>query len=58
MDSIVTTAVVSVDVIFPLLSTLAIMLRVKARKIKSQPLGADDWTIIVASVSMIRSRTL
>lgn len=38
------------SIILPLLTAVVIFLRVFAKKMKSQPLSADDYTIIITSV--------
>ncbi|KAF2229742.1 hypothetical protein EV356DRAFT_435584, partial [Viridothelium virens] len=43
--SLLTTSVVIVSAIFPLLALLSVILRPKARQISQQPLRADNWWI-------------
>ncbi len=50
-QSLVTTPLVVVATTFPILATLAVGLRFYARKIKSQALKLDDWTIVLTLVS-------
>lgn len=50
VPSLITTALVVVSVIFPLLSLLAIFFRFKARGLARLPLQADDWWIVVSWV--------
>ena len=39
-------------ILFPILATGAVVLRVEARRIKKQRLGCDDWFIIAALVCL------
>lgn len=45
VPALVTTGLIVVCTIFPLLSLLAIVTRLKARKVARQPLQADDWFV-------------
>lgn len=42
--------ILGLGIAFPIISTLAVVLRFKARRIKGNYLGADDWTILAALV--------
>ncbi|KAI1809979.1 hypothetical protein GGS20DRAFT_569479 [Poronia punctata] len=44
--SLITTALIIVSVIFPLLSLCALVLRIKARRVTRAPLLADDWWMV------------
>jgi len=50
VPSLVTTGLIVVSVIFPLLSFLAIFFRLKARRVARLPLHADDWWIVASGV--------
>jgi hypothetical protein len=54
MKSLITSAVVVVAVVFPLLSTAAVALRFQALKLQKAKLKADDWTVVAALVSTSR----
>lgn len=45
----------SLGIIFPVIAIGAVVLRFQARKIKRQPLKADDWTILVALVRLLHN---
>ena len=49
--SLVTKGLVAVAVIFPVLASTSVGLRLYARRLKSQRLRADDWTIVLSLVS-------
>ena len=49
-DSLITTPLVVVAVVFPVLATAAVALRFYARRIKRQDLKADDWVILLGLV--------
>ncbi|KAL9101691.1 MAG: hypothetical protein Q9163_003077 [Psora crenata] len=51
-ESLVTGSLLVVTIVFPILATVAVILRFYARRIKSQPFRADDWTIVL---SLVRS---
>jgi hypothetical protein len=51
IPSLITTGLVVVSVIFPLLSLASIVLRFKARRHTKLPLQADDWWIVATWVS-------
>ena len=42
--------ILALNIAFPIVSTLAVILRFEARRVKRIHLGADDWTILVALV--------
>ncbi|ORY11851.1 hypothetical protein BCR34DRAFT_564780 [Clohesyomyces aquaticus] len=46
--SLVTTSVVVVSTIFPVLSLITILFRYKARRVARLPLQSDDWWIVVS----------
>lgn len=46
--SVITTGLVAVSAIFPVVSGLAILLRLAARRKSHQPLHSDDWWIIAS----------
>lgn len=43
------------DIAFPIIAILAVVLRFQARRIKRQKLGSDDWTIVAALVWFLAS---
>lgn len=43
--------ILGLSIAFPIISTLAVILRFEARRLKEAQLGADDWTILAAQVS-------
>ena len=49
-------AILAVSAVFIVLSTVAVALRVKARRVNSQPLKADDFVVCAALVSLHDSR--
>jgi hypothetical protein len=49
-QSLVTTSLLAISIVFPILATGAVALRFRARSIKSQELKADDWTIVLSLV--------
>lgn len=50
MESLVTSALLAVAIVFPILATLAVGLRFYAHRLMSQKLQAHDWTVAVALV--------
>ena len=42
--------ILALGIVFPILSTLAVVLRFEARRFKRIHVGADDWTILAALV--------
>lgn len=50
VPSLITTPILVVSVIFPLLALISILFRYKARRIARQPLQADDWWIVASWV--------
>ena len=48
--SVITQPLLAVAIAFPLLATVAVIIRFYARKIKSQSLRADDWMIVFSLV--------
>ena len=44
------------SVVFPVFASLAVLLRFRARKIKSLSYGIDDYAIVVALVSQTSCR--
>ena len=50
VPSLITTPLLVVSVIFPLLALIAILFRCKARRIAGQPLQADDWWTVASWV--------
>ena len=50
-QSLITTPLLVVAIVFPILATFAVLFRFYARKIKSQRLKADDWTILLTLVN-------
>ena len=48
--SLITTALLVVSVIFPLLALISILFRYKARRIARQPFQADDWWVVASWV--------
>jgi hypothetical protein len=48
--SLVTTALLVVAIIFPILASISVAVRIYARTFKQSKLKADDWTIILALV--------
>lgn len=53
VPSIVTTGLIIVSVLFPVLSLIAIFFRYKARRAARQSFQADDWWIVVSWVSCL-----
>ena len=49
-------AILGVSIALPIISILAVLLRIESRRVKRIQLGADDWTIIGALVSHSTSR--
>lgn len=50
MDSLISSALLAVAIVFPILATLAIALRFYAHRLMVQKLQAHDWTIVIALV--------
>lgn len=50
MESLITSALLAVAIVFPILATLAIGLRFYAHRLISLKLQSHDWTIAVALV--------
>lgn len=50
--SLITDGLISVSVIFPILSLFSILVRFRARQVSKQKLGPDDWWIIASWVSL------
>jgi hypothetical protein len=55
VPSVVTSGLVVVSVVFPVLSLIAVLYRYKARRVARLPLQADDWWIVASWVSYISS---
>lgn len=53
-SSLVTSGLLIVAIVFPILATVAVALRFYAHKIKSQRPKADDWTVVVGLVPLYR----
>lgn len=51
-SSLVTSGLLAVAIVFPILATVAVALRFYAHKIKSQRPRADDWTVVVGLVPL------
>ena len=51
MDSMVSTTCLAVTSLFVTLSSIAVGLRIWARRIKSLQLEADDYTVLIALVT-------
>lgn len=51
-SSLVSTTLLAVSIVFPILATGAVGLRFLARKVKSQELMADDWMIVLSLVRL------
>ena len=49
-------AILAVSAVFIVLSTVAVALRIKARRVNSLPLKADDFVICAALVSLHDSK--
>ena len=50
-------AILAVSAVFTVLSTAAVALRVKARRVNSLPLKADDFVVCAALVSLHDAKT-
>ena len=50
VPSLITTPLLVVSIIFPLLALISVLFRYKARRIARQPLQADDWWIVASWV--------
>lgn len=53
-SSLITSGLLTVAIVFPILATFAVALRFYAHKIKSQRPKADDWTVVVGLVPLYR----
>lgn len=58
VPAVVTSSLVIVSVIFPVISIFSILLRYRARRIVRSQLGADDWLVLVAWVLMMSPKSL
>lgn len=55
--SLITSELLTVAIVFPILATAAVALRFYAYKIKSQKPNADDWTVVVGLVPLYQDFT-
>lgn len=54
-DSMITTASIVISILFPIISLIAIVLRVRARRLGHLNLEADDWGMIVTWVCIVKA---
>lgn len=50
MESLITSPLLAVAIVFPIVATLAVGLRFYAHRLTLQKLQAHDWTILIALV--------
>lgn len=50
VPALITTPLIVVSAVFPLIALIAVLLRYKARRIARQMLQGDDWWIVVSWV--------
>lgn len=51
LPSLVSTSLLVVSIVFPIIATAAVILRYYCRRIKHQSLQADDWVILLALIA-------